>query len=129
MTTKNLVFEDKTMNAKQGICESPRTKGYMVKCRVCKNSRRINVPLTHKMIYPKNGPAWMKRMGWVELPNSFRQTMADNPCPCNPRDGFQTVRPIKGHYNPDVKCGDKCRSAIGPSCECSCRGKNHGGGR
>lgn len=33
---------------------------------------------------------------------------------------------IEGTYNPNVKCGAKCRNATGPNCECSCAGENHG---
>lgn len=30
--------------------------------------------------------------------------------------------------NPSLhKCGAKCQNATGPSCECECGGKNHGG--
>ena len=35
---------------------------------------------------------------------------------------------VDAHYVPDQKCGGKCVNAIGPSCECSCGGKNHGAG-
>jgi len=26
----------------------------------------------------------------------------------------------------ETECGDKCRTATGPACECKCRGENHG---
>jgi hypothetical protein len=29
----------------------------------------------------------------------------------------------------ETECGDKCKSAIGPACECKCSGDNHGVGR
>jgi hypothetical protein len=35
--------------------------------------------------------------------------------------------PVKGTYNPRVKCGFKCQTATGPDCVCSCAGANHGG--
>lgn len=34
---------------------------------------------------------------------------------------------IKGRLNPNVKCSPKCTNAIGPQCDCSCGGQNHGG--
>jgi len=37
-------------------------------------------------------------------------------------------KPIYGRLAPAVACGIKCMSAVGPSCDCSCEGKNHGGG-
>lgn len=36
------------------------------------------------------------------------------------------VQQVEGVFNDDVKCGAKCRSSKGPSCECSCGGENHG---
>lgn len=39
---------------------------------------------------------------------------------------FVTLHPVLGKYNPDKVCSAKCMSATGPSCECSCAGKNHG---
>lgn len=37
------------------------------------------------------------------------------------------IWPVKVTYNAAVKCSAKCVNATGPQCECSCRGKNHGG--
>ena len=37
------------------------------------------------------------------------------------------IHPVKVVYKPDVVCSAKCVSATRPVCECSCRGKNHGG--
>lgn len=34
--------------------------------------------------------------------------------------------PIKGHYNPAIKCDGRCMGATGHNCECSCGGANHG---
>jgi hypothetical protein len=34
---------------------------------------------------------------------------------------------IQGTYNPRIRCGAKCQTATGPTCECSCEGRNHGG--
>ena len=33
---------------------------------------------------------------------------------------------IEGRYSDRIKCGPRCQSAIGPSCECACGGENHG---
>lgn len=38
------------------------------------------------------------------------------------------VEQVTGTYNPEIKCGAKCRSSKGPQCDCSCGGKNHGAG-
>ncbi len=34
---------------------------------------------------------------------------------------------VVGFFAPEVKCGALCRNAVGPSCDCSCGGANHGG--
>ena len=44
-------------------------------------------------------------------------------CECGATVKLELVR---GWYAPDVKCGAKCRNAVGPSCDCSCGGANHG---
>lgn len=33
---------------------------------------------------------------------------------------------VVGFFAPEVKCGALCRNAVGPSCDCSCGGANHG---
>lgn len=40
--------------------------------------------------------------------------------------GSWIVKPVEGRYNPERKCDARCMGAVGPSCECSCGGKNHG---
>jgi hypothetical protein len=45
-------------------------------------------------------------------------------CPCGKAVRLQRVF---GAYQPDVTCGTKCTSAVGPTCDCSCGGANHGG--
>lgn len=35
---------------------------------------------------------------------------------------------VRGRVVESVKCGPKCRGAVGPSCDCSCGGDNHGSG-
>lgn len=38
----------------------------------------------------------------------------------------RTFALISGSFSESVKCGPKCRSAVGASCECECGGENHG---
>ncbi len=33
---------------------------------------------------------------------------------------------IMGNFNPEHKCDSRCLGAIGPNCDCSCGGANHG---
>ena len=42
-----------------------------------------------------------------------------------------TARPLRWKPKADgkvTKCGSKCRSAKGPSCDCACHGEHHGEG-
>lgn len=36
-----------------------------------------------------------------------------------------SLKPVLARVT-DHKCGPKCTSALGPSCDCECGGKNHG---
>jgi len=38
----------------------------------------------------------------------------------------RNLKPIRGTVKPNVACNAKCLSSKGPTCECSCGGKNHG---
>lgn len=37
-----------------------------------------------------------------------------------------TLTAVKGRYVEEIPCSAKCRNAVGPSCDCSCGGTNHG---
>lgn len=45
-----------------------------------------------------------------------------------PEHGAYTLNEVIGSYAETVKCGARCLNAVGPSCDCSCGGKNHGVG-
>lgn len=36
------------------------------------------------------------------------------------------LQPVIGTHDEHIACGAKCRNAVGPSCDCSCGGANHG---
>ena len=38
------------------------------------------------------------------------------------------MRDVKGTYRAEKKCDARCLNSTGHVCECSCGGKNHGGG-
>jgi hypothetical protein len=44
-------------------------------------------------------------------------------CDCGTR---VRLEPVIGFTAPKVHCGALCRNAVGPSCDCSCGGANHG---
>jgi hypothetical protein len=47
---------------------------------------------------------------------------------CGGGRGHYDVNIVRGVVVEDKPCNAKCMGAVGPSCECSCGGKNHGGG-
>lgn len=47
---------------------------------------------------------------------------------CGGRIYFHAGEPVYGRFVETVVCGSKCTGAVGPSCDCSCGGANHGGG-
>jgi hypothetical protein len=95
-----------------------KTKRFSVKCARCKQawvavlvddlSAFITAQSNHIAVCAKPLPAWATPKRVHELFSLVR---------------FQEV---KGTLNPEVECGDKCLSATGPSCSCSCGGACHG---
>lgn len=49
----------------------------------------------------------------------------DGPCPSH-GNRFMVWRPLKATYNITKECNGRCMGAIGPACDCSCGGDNHG---
>lgn len=47
---------------------------------------------------------------------------------CKPRGRMARIRliEVQGKISKRHECNAKCMASIGPSCECSCGGKNHG---
>lgn len=49
-------------------------------------------------------------------------------CPgCNGTWALSQGTPVYGRMVEELICGSKCMGAVGPSCDCSCGGANHGG--
>ncbi len=49
----------------------------------------------------------------------------DYNCPGCGRDAI--AKTVEGRFSETHLCNAKCTGATGPSCDCSCGGKNHGG--
>jgi hypothetical protein len=43
-----------------------------------------------------------------------------------PDHGRYLLDNVMAYEVPEIKCGGSCRNAVGPSCDCSCGGANHG---
>jgi hypothetical protein len=48
-------------------------------------------------------------------------------CPCGASLSVEHGTSVYGRYAEQVVCSSKCTGASGPSCDCSCGGRNHGG--
>lgn len=58
-------------------------------------------------------------------PNArWRTTTA---CPCGAKAAV-VLEPVIGMHAAKVTCGARCTNAVGPMCDCSCGGENHGAG-
>lgn len=45
-----------------------------------------------------------------------------------PEHGRYSLTEVIGAHVESVKCGARCTGAVGPACDCSCGGANHGTG-
>jgi hypothetical protein len=57
---------------------------------------------------------------WFSSPLPMPRTM-----PCGHAPEKARLRNVKGTTT-DRECDSRCMGAVGPSCECSCGGRNHG---
>ncbi len=66
---------------------------------------------------------------WSVDPSTGREHSFDGPpqMPCPECGRLVSGEAIHGVKNDAVPCTAKCVAAIGPSCECTCAGANHGG--
>lgn len=81
-----------------------------------------------------NPYAYVKYHGWTperfETDQLFERVyvkaMRDQGWVCDIHHRFFKLVEVKGVYNADKTCNARCTNAIGPDCECSCAGAQHG---
>jgi len=106
---------------------STLTRAAIYRCRACKRAGR---PDAHRVDFAvvrfERGPG-----GAFTGPDGVRRlthyagTVPGYPCPgCGAE---LHAKPLKGRVT-EEPCGAKCLAAKGPTCDCSCGGKNHGAG-
>ena len=96
------------------------TTRYFGKCKACK---------AVKVVDALNGNSYLCR--WNQTANFFL-----GPFACAVDDGYFACNcgrqmnwtALKATFSAKHECGAKCINSKGPTCECSCRGKNHGNG-
>jgi hypothetical protein len=97
--------------------QSTGTVRQIAKCVRCKKVRSRVVKWTNTRTYRDD------MIGCVSNHTRYEGETAVDCC-----ERQLHFRNVKGVFNPAKKCGGKCLNASGPSCECSCSGKNHGAG-
>ena len=84
------------------------------RCRIkgCKYSRVVDSPYVDGKIIHYNG--------------INRDELRSIGAWCDDHNTFLTWNQLKGRVNPNKECNGVCMGAVGPSCDCSCGGENHG---
>lgn len=91
------------------------------KCKIC--GHKFSAFVT-AVAGPK-GYVYETAEGEVFNPDPSGSTDLVYKCACG---NLRRAKMVLGKYNPTKQCNDKCLSATGHHCECSCGGKNHGAG-
>jgi hypothetical protein len=114
--------------------DTPQTKHlhYLGKCRAkgCNAIVRITVPMMAIKVreYPFNGHSY-ERTKWVPSDQYGRYWIPHHlGMHCVKHHWPIFFTPINGKYSPRHRCDARCLNAMGPNCECSCGGENHGRG-
>lgn len=106
--------------------------GYMiVRHKACKTARRVNVGTGWFAGWAPDGES--SRYDWDYDGCGWRTDLYGlkylvTTCPACARGLMVDYgQPIYGRYVEEIVCNAKCMGAVGPSCDCSCGGQNHGG--
>lgn len=91
-------------------------------CRTCRARVRLTVEYeTHEVWWggKRSVEYYWHMLGkrWFGTSDQFRPV-----CLCGKEAIFDRIQGRAGKQ----KCGARCQSATGPSCECQCKGENHG---
>lgn len=85
----------------------------------CKGCRRgAAAVVTHRVF--TNGKEYAATHAAAYLVESGKIVLD---CACGKRVSLQ---PVRGVYSAKHECNARCLASTGPSCECTCGGRNHG---
>lgn len=88
---------------------------YVAKCKGCAKHTSAIALMRNQVNFAPGSPVYIhERTGSVVLN-------------CKGCGAPKYATRVAGVFNAAVKCGARCMSATGTTCECSCAGKNHGG--
>lgn len=98
---------------------------YLARCRAC--NRTTSGMLEGHPSSPR--PFDLVRIGEVHYTaNGWTNCFGMIALVCPGCGMARAAEPVRGKYSAKHKCGARCLSATGTTCECSCAGKNHGAG-
>lgn len=106
---------DTTREASQwALGRTPPPVPFVGRCKQCKAAHYVELQPRNYIVKGGRGGAW------ANAAPAGTATTID--CPCGARVECRKVKGVRT----ETPCGDKCLSATGPVCECSCAGRNHG---
>jgi len=98
------------------MIETPGTNCHPVpaiaRCKRCKSALRVTVN------------TWRSHAGYGRMQTNYEYPVLA--CACGTKN-LPMITPIVARTS-EHKCDSRCTNAVGPNCDCSCGGKNHGSG-
>lgn len=94
----------------------------------CSTVVRLTVEMTGRpKVHNPHTPREFTTISWAPTLGSFYSTYSEG-LHCIHHKRSLHWKPINGRFSEKHTCDARCLNAIGPNCECSCGGKNHGAG-
>lgn len=104
-----------------------KTTRYFGKCKACRVTRVVDAKQGNAYPTPVGGTeiagVYYMSASFILVP--FMLAVQDGYMPCDCGRAMRWER-LKATFSAVHECNAKCLSSKGPSCECSCGGKNHG---
>ena len=90
------------------------TMRYIAKCKGCNCfTSALSEGWDARKQNPGAGIVYTNKMGFIVIQ-------------CRKCSGERYAKIVQGKFSAKHECSAKCLSSHGPTCECSCGGKNHG---
>lgn len=105
---------------------------FLGRCRRCKLGLRIHAPVVEKrersLGYGRKERVYIRSVDGRRVEGYDRIHVTCPRCPPRTDGGMNSIelRLLRGRLAPKIACSSKCTGATGPTCDCSCAGKNHG---
>lgn len=94
----------------------------------CKTIIRLTVPMMgYDEVRNPHTPQQWTHTRWQPLAGRYYSVHSEG-LHCIFHRRQLSWKPIDGKYSEKHVCDSRCMNAVGPNCECSCGGANHGAG-